>query len=317
MAATPKALSEEPPIRKESLARFLPEEWGGIREMRRLRGGAIQENWCLTFEDGQRLVLRCDPAVSLGMGIGKQEEFAMLRLAAAAGVTVPEPLFFGAIEEKPFFLMRFVPGGRILEPGFRPRLAEALAGELARLHRLEGEGFDVARARLQGLDRYLDADPEPRPVAEWGRNWLRRHVPAPLPVVLAHGDFRTGNYLVEEERLTAVLDWEFAGWGDPDEDLAWFCFRCWRLGADTLAAGGIAPRAFFWNAYEAASGRRLDPERLHYWEVMAALRYLVIARLERDRFLAGGERSLQLALIGRRIAECEHELLRLIDGGKR
>jgi hypothetical protein len=46
---------------------------------------------------------------------------------------------------------------------------------------------------------------------------------------------------------------------------------------------------------------------------MAALRWLVIALRQRDRFLAQGERSLDLALTGRRPAECEFEILRLTE----
>lgn len=46
---------------------------------------------------------------------------------------------------------------------------------------------------------------------------------------------------------------------------------------------------------------------------MAALRWLLIALRQRDRFLVQGERSLDLALTGRRPAECEWEILRLLD----
>jgi hypothetical protein len=44
---------------------------------------------------------------------------------------------------------------------------------------------------------------------------------------------------------------------------------------------------------------------------MAALRWLVIALRQRDRCLIGGEASLDLALTGRRPAECELEILKL------
>src|SRR6266702_3560496 len=63
-----------------------------------LRGGAIQENWAvdLAIEGGQRpgrhaLVLRRDAASTVGESLGRAEEFALLRVAAAVGVTVPEP----------------------------------------------------------------------------------------------------------------------------------------------------------------------------------------------------------------------------------
>ena len=161
------------------------------------------------------------------------------------------------------------------------------------------------------LARLLAEDDDPHPVADWALRWLEQHKPEPAPPVLCHGDFRTGNYLVVAGKLAAVLDWDFAGWSDPDEDIAWFCAKAWRFGANTLKAGGIAPREVFYRAYEAMAGRAIDPARIRYWEVVAALRWLVIALKQRDRFLKHGERSLDLALTGRRVAECEHEILAL------
>jgi aminoglycoside phosphotransferase (APT) family kinase protein len=222
----------------------------------------------------------------------------------------------------PFHLTRWLPGSAdpaaLVAAGPHEALAERLGAELAALQRIApaaipclGEApADAAAARLGAMRARLDALGEPRPAAEWAIRWLLRHRPSPRPPVLCHGDFRTGNYLVADRRFVALLDWEFAHWGDPDEDIAWFCSRCWRYGVDAREAGGIAPRAVFLRGY-AASARRLDAARLYWWEVMAALRWLVIALLQRDRFLRQGERSLDLALTGRRAAECEFELMRL------
>jgi aminoglycoside phosphotransferase (APT) family kinase protein len=117
--------------------------------------------------------------------------------------------------------------------------------------------------------------------------------------------------MVDEHGLTGILDWEFCAWGDPMSDLGWFCARCWRFGRDDREAGGIAPRAPFYRGYERASGRRVDPEAVAYWEVMAHIRWAVIALQQGERHLSGGEASLDLALTGRIAAELEHEVLRL------
>ena len=61
-----------------------------------------------------------------------------------------------------------------------------------------------------------------------GAKYMRQQ---PWETTLIHRDYRTGNYLVDGGRLTAALDWEFAGWGDPREDIGWFTARCWRFGA--------------------------------------------------------------------------------------
>ena len=39
--------------------------------------------------------------------------------------------------------------------------------------------------------------------------------------VLVHGDFGPQNVLIQDDRITALLDWEFAHIGQPVEDLAW------------------------------------------------------------------------------------------------
>ena len=325
------------------LARFLADAAGArsakLTELRRLPGGAVQENWLVAAVlDGaaHKLVLRTDAATTLSMSRDRAAEFAIQRLAHGAGVTVPEPLFLcrdPAVIGKPFFLMRWMPGAadgqRVVAGelgGPRDVLAERLARELARIHavrpspaavaHLGTPPADAAQARLRPLARFIETHAEPHPVAEWGVRWLLNHVPPPVAPVLCHGDFRTGNYLADERGFTALLDWDFACWSDPDEDIGWFCLGYWRFGAYHREAGGIVPRATFHRAYEAASGRPIDPARARYWEVMAALRWLVIALEQRDRFLLGGERSLQLLLNGRRPAECELEILQLTESAE-
>jgi aminoglycoside phosphotransferase (APT) family kinase protein len=256
------------------------------------------------------------------MGLDLGAEFALLRVLYRAGIAVPEPVHHCAdlaVTGAPFHLCAFLDGSAnpaaLVASGPHEALAERLGRELAVLQRADFPGrgpASVAAARLADYRARLDAMGEARPAAEWAMRWLGQNIPQALPPVPCHGDFRTGNYLVEGGRFVALLDWEFAEWGDPDEDLGWFCSRCWRFGADGREAGGIAARSVLLHGYEAGAGRRVDPGRLRFWEVMAALKWLVIALLQRNRCLVGGERSLDLALTGRRAAECEFELLRLI-----
>ena len=299
-----------------------------------LPGGAVLRHYLLEFElhggalaGRQRWVLRTDGATKLGIGLSRVREFAVQRALFRAGLAVAEPLIMCCDESvfgAPYFLMRFLSGvadgATLVAQGANAALAGALGRELAKLHRLDlrralhflwAPPADPAAARIAELEKLLAPDSDPHPVAEWALRWLKHHKPTPVRAVLCHGDFRTGNYLVADDRLSGILDWDFAGWSDPDEDVAWFCAKAWRFDANSREAGGIAARACFDRSYEAIAGRRLDPQRIHYWEVMAALRWLVIALKQRDRFLKLGERSLDLALTGRRVAECEHELLAL------
>jgi aminoglycoside phosphotransferase (APT) family kinase protein len=304
-----------------------------------LPGGAIQENWGIdvSFEGGrfagsEGLVLRTDAATGIASSLGRIEEFAVLVAAFAAGVTVPEPLFACAdttVIGKPFFVMRRATGSAIgrpitLDPALEPvrrTLAEQLGRELARLQTIRAPRADLGflspyggpAAKIAELRAYLDRHPNPRPVLEWALRWAETHRPGPLPPVLCHRDFRTGNYLLDGTRLTAILDWEFAGWGDPDEDIGWFCCKGWRFGRLDREAGGIADRAPFYRGYEAESGRGLEPDRVKFWEVYANIRWAIIAMQQSDRFLLSGARSLSTAITGRRATECELELLILLD----
>jgi hypothetical protein len=52
---------------------------------------------------------------------------------------------------------------------------------------------------------------------------------------------------------------------------------------------------------------------VHFWEVLANVRWAMIALQQSDRYLVGGARDLVTAIIGRRATECELELLMLLD----
>ncbi len=337
MAATPL-----PRFDRVLLARFLAEASGainvGVTEPELLSGGAIQENWGFRARffggpyDGEHdLVLRTDASTGVPSSLGRDEEFTVLQAVFEAGISVPEPLWSSADPEvigKPFFVMRRVAGtaqGRQItaDPALQaalPALAARLGTELARIQRVRPPHPELgflpaigAEEHIASFRAYLDDHPQPRPVIEWAARWLETHLPERAAPVLCHRDFRTGNYMLDGTDLTGILDWEFAGWGDPDEDIGWFCCKGWRFARLDREAGGIAARTPFYQAYEAASGRRLDPERVRFWEVLANVRWAVIALQQSDRVLLGGARDLSTAIIGRRATESELELLILLD----
>jgi aminoglycoside phosphotransferase (APT) family kinase protein len=334
---------------RQALAAYIASASGAdgveIENAAKLSGGSVQEGWRVDvigrggrLAGQHRLVLRADAPTHLAASRSRAEEFALLRAAHAGDVKVPEPLFCcseAAMLGRPFFLMRWMPGvagGAVLArdaawDGRRDSLAAELGRQLALIHRivpprpdLEFLGpppADPAALRLVLYRRWLDEFDDPHPVAEWALRWLARERPAPAAIALCHGDFRTGNYLATETGISAILDWEFADWGDPHEDIGWLCCKSWRFGAIEREVGGIAGRDVFYRAYESAGGQPIDPVRARYYEAMASLRWLILALQQRERFRNGGERSLDLALTGRRPSECEFELLRLIELSER
>jgi aminoglycoside phosphotransferase (APT) family kinase protein len=320
------------------LARWIAQAAGAqvtIDHLERMSGGAIQQNWLLDVAiDGRcvQLVLRTDGQSSLEMSHTRAQEFAILKVAYAAGVTVAEPLWIcddPSIIGAPFFIMPRVAGtaaaARILRDaqlgGDRATLAERLGAELGRIHQIRppqsslaflalpqgSPALDMIVSSRAALDRFENS----RPVLEWGLRWLERHAPPARELVLCHHDFRTGNYMLDDSGVRAILDWEFSGWGDPAEDLGWFCAACWRFGSNELEAGGIGPREAFYRGYEQTSGARVDPPAVRYWEVAAHVRWGIIALLQADRHLSGAEPSLELALTSHIVPELELEILAL------
>ena len=324
--------------RRAALAAWLRDAAGAdsldILAMDKLSGGAIQENWGLHVKlDGQTRdwVLRTDAPSGVSTSHGRVEEFALLKAAHEAGVTVPEPLFLNtgkSLLGKPFYVMERVFGraeGHILtrDPALRgeggDRLVERLGAEMARIHSIRPPRDDLdflplpdappALHRVATYRGYLDELPDPNPALEYALRWLERRAPATPELMLCHSDFRTGNCMVDGGELTGILDWEFASWSDPMEDIAWFCARCWRFGAWAREAGGIGDREAFYRGYEAQSGRAVDRGIIPYWEVMAAVRWAVIALQQGERHLSGGEESMELALTGLRAPEMELDAL--------
>jgi len=316
-----------------------------IIALERLGGGAVQENYALDvhFSGGamagrHELVLRTDAPSGVAASRSRVDEFAVHKVAWEAGMKVPEPLWAcgdDSLIGREFYVMRRLPGDArghrlVRDPELDPvrdTLVERLGEELARLHAVEPphpalDGLpqpplSPAHARIQEYRGYLDALPEPQPVLEWGLRWLERKAPTSDDVVLCHCDYRTGNYLVEAGELTGILDWEFASWSDPLEDIAWFCARCWRFGQWHQEAGGMGSRNAFYRGYERISGKPVNRALIPYWEIMATVRWAVIALQQGFRHTSGEETSLELALTGRMVPEMELDILTQIEEVKR
>ncbi len=305
-----------------------------ITGMGLLSGGAVQQNWALDVTlDGaaQRWVLRTDNAAVLAVSLPRTAEYALLRAAHAAGVAVPAPLFCcedRGVTGAPFFVMQRVEGiaagHRLVRAAQGDALARALGRELARIHAIVPPRADLPflgdpppdahTAFIAAQRAALDAAGTPRPVLEWGLRHLERSAPPPGDTVLNHNDFRTGNYMAQGEEVSAILDWEFAAWGDPHADMGWFCAPCWRFGALAAEAGGIGPRAAFYAGYEATSGRAVQHDRVLWWELAATVRWAVVAADQGGRHLRG-DTSLELALTSHIVPELEMDVLRMTGIG--
>lgn len=202
--------------------------------------------------------------------------FRALGLAKAHGVPVPEPIFVdevGDVLGVPGIVTRFVEGRQVWNPRNPALWAEGLARLLLRIHAIRPD-YEDQRHLFNGLDEGLHMLRD---------DWSRRKKGHPLsadilgalrelrstiiPVcsVLVHMDYWHGNVMWHEDRVSAVVDWDFASYGDPAIDVAYFRLNQYLRGTKSTAD-------LFLKFYEEGSGESV--RNLGFWELAAAARPL-------------------------------------------
>lgn len=294
------------------------------QSMERLSGGANMESW--RFAAGaETCVLRRAPSLEMmaGRPMDHHAEAALIRAAHAAGVMAPEVLVeldagdgIGS-----GYVMRAIPGS----PDPNLFLAEAdpavaihdIARELVATHRTDCTGLAVplmdTRDALGELRSRFLAYGGDRPILALALRWLEANVPPPTAPRLVHGDFRLGNLMFDQGRLTGVLDWELAHLGDWHEDLAFGCMTVWRFSRPDRPGYGLTSIGELVAAYEAAGGERFDPERFRFWTIYRTF-WWALGCLQMGGFWrAGHDRSVERVVVARRTAEQELDLLLLLE----
>jgi len=293
---------------EEALAAYLTTRLDNARDVRvtrvfRIPGGASRETWSVDaawIDAGgaartQAFIVRRDPPSSL-LASDRRLEFEFYRSFEGTAVPVPRAFWLetepGALE-RPFTVMERIDGCEaqfqaLMDSAYAPyrdALAQRMYEILGDIATTPIDGLpatavadipaptDCWRRELDHWERIIDAnETEPQPIMRAGIRWLRRNPPPPPPrVTVVHGDYRTGNFLYRQDRIFAILDWEMAHFGDPLEDLAWSFAKPWQWAKDGKA-GGVIDRADALRIWEARSGWRADPERLHWWDVFSCVK---------------------------------------------
>ena len=78
----------------------------------------------------------------------------------------------------------------------------------------------------------------------------------------------------------------------------------------------MGSREAFYRGYERISGKSITKKFISYWEVMATVRWAIIALQQGHRHTSGEETSLELALTGRMVPEMELDILMQIEALK-
>ena len=244
----------------------------------------------------RELILRLGPPNGLFAPYRAAPQFLSLQALRGSGVPVPAVHWYGDDAEAfgaPWFICEKVPGrapvmwGEKFSDHTRAALGVQLADALAALHRFEwrgtaietlGEAPTAANAARAQVDYWAAEmrrwELRRQPMAEAVLAWLRAHCPEAPKVTVVHGDYRIGNFLCVDQRITAILDWELVHLGDPHEDLGWMCQRTFRPGTPLICT--LISREELYERYQRASGIQVSPRLVHFYEVLGLFKFYVI-----------------------------------------
>lgn len=195
-------------------------------------------------------------------------EVRALQLAAQAGMPAPRVLAYddGTAAQAPLILMGCVPGSSLIPVEPETARLAALGAMAARLHAVPLEpsaDLPLRRQPIADVDfAELRRAHEPRELLERGAAVLAATGPTADRRVFVHGDLWHGNTLWADGRLTALLDWDSAGAGDPGVDLG-------SLRLDAAICYGPEMAACVLAGWEAEAGRAAS--HVAYWDLVAAL----------------------------------------------
>lgn len=309
-----------------------------ITDARWLTGGASKLQMAFTLEwtptggasARTPLVLRMEPAASV-CETSRLREHQML-LAFEGKVPAPKAYWVdpeGEFLPYPALVYSFCEGvtkpsrstsnvtglGTNLGPDLRAGLISQFLSQLATIHRAPIDAarlgaFDLPDAptraaewALNWWERVWEEDSgEDVPLMRLAAGWMRGNLPEADHLSVVHGDYRTGNFLFDEDRaqITAWLDWELAHLGDRHEDLAWSMSPAFGHFAETggqFLTCGLLPEAEFLARYEAASGLPVIPATLHFYRVLAAYKAIVIVLGAGFRIARNGKSHQDVLLV--------------------
>jgi len=287
-----------------------------VTSLTHLSGGASRETGRFEADDRPLILQRQRAGDERDLAV----EIAALRAGHAAGVPTASIVTASTDSNElgaPYMILQHVDGEttprKILRDDefaeARVALPAQLASALVGIHSLDPATIPGI-VDVDQIERYrevLDTVGEPHPTFELAFKWLAESRPPPSARTVVHGDFRLGNVIVGRDGLRAVLDWELVHLGDPMEDLGWMCVKAWRFGSP-LPVAGVGEYERLFEAYEAAGGAAIDADVVRWWEVLGTLKWGIMCIMQANAHLSGVARSHELAAIGRRVCENEHDL---------
>jgi aminoglycoside phosphotransferase (APT) family kinase protein len=326
------------------LARHLSSLWGEpveLGEFTRFPAGMSWITMAVRATVGgttRELILRVgDPQGLFGPYSSKPEFEALTALASGSGVPIPRT--WAASDDEsilgaPFLVTQRMPGDTPtpwkgvaeMSQAHRESLAGDFADALAALHTFEwnrtslaawAAGRDATNAARRELDHWVAYAGQPLPpMLHYAMRWLQANAPAADRLVLVHGDYRVGNFLQQQGRITSILDWELVHLGDAHEDLAWAGLRAFAPAGSKLLGGLVDPKDFH-ARYTERSGLAVDARKLAYYRVFALFKSAAMLLGASRRVDEGRSSDIRMAAMGFQLAPTMMELDRLLHEAQR
>ena len=235
------------------------------------------------------------------------DEYALLTALHRFDLPIAAPLGLDTtgILGEPAMLSARVAGSSGVEPwAGNPTLCETVCRELAqamaRLHAVPvaevipalagADPADIVRDYVAGWRaRWIATRTGPSDVLEQCYDWLDANVPAQVArMAIVHGDIGFHNVMVDDGRVAAILDWEFAHAGDPVEDLSYV----------RQFIEPVLDWDRFVGFYRAAGGVEYASENAGFWEVWRHVRNATCCMTAWHGFVTGKYPAVKMAYQG-------------------
>ena len=277
-----------------------------------LAGGHSNLTYRVTDGSANTYVLRRPPlghVLQSAHDMGREHKI----IFALQGSSVPVATTVGlcaddSVNDAPFYVMNYVAGPVLHSHEAAAALSEKDRGALglhvidvlAALHQIDPDA--VGLGDLGRKEAYLQ-----RQMKRWVTQWdatkthevpamdestrlLAERMPEQVGSAIVHGDYRLGNMITNDGKVSAVLDWELCTLGDPLADVG-YLLNSWVAPGEReedltpTSAGGFCSRETLSERYAQSTGRDLSD--INYYRAFSHWRLAAINQGVYKRYLVG------------------------------
>jgi aminoglycoside phosphotransferase (APT) family kinase protein len=274
-------------------------------------GRAMRRGFCLRKDPGSGLLRELSSL---------REQFRAIKALEATSAPTPKAYWYEedpSILGGPFFVMEKVEGevpnpwsraGKqfYADAAKRGKLPRSFVEALASLHNLDwrgagldfigvpGDGKDFALREIAKWESLIaQSIRKPEPVLIELLMWLKANAPETRRLAFVHGAYRTGNLIIKDDAIAAIIDWELQVIGDPMYDVAYVLSNLNREGSPLLSC--VVELEFFLDYYQQLTGLTIDLEVCRYYEILYMMRSTAFWLSASGLFAEGRNKDLRLA----------------------